>query len=501
MNDFLHEHEDEVPGTDHSVEDYASAFASEVIRLTSVGIDIGSTTTHLIFSHIVLQRLGLALSSRFCPVARDIIYESRILLTPYIDINTLDAEGLSSFISETYDSAGIDPETIDTGAVICTGEATRKENAEAIVSLFSKQAGKFVCATAGPNLEAVMAAQGSAAVKRSRDGTTVMNVDVGGGTSKVAIARDGSIVDTAAINVGARLIAMDEDGRIVRMEEAGRLVAEECGLNLGFGDKIGVEEKDQMARVLASVLFDRLGRRPPSLLGEKLMITPPLSYSGKIDVLMFSGGVSEYIYGREDMDYGDLGINLAGEIRQLAARWSGASTLEEPQQRLRATVIGASQYTVQVSGSTIFVPQNNILPLRNLPVLSPGMGVGQFTPDTIQSAIQRSLRQFDLVEGSQSLAFMFNWSLEPSHELLSIFARGIKSALKNTISKGMPIVLVFNTDVAKSIGYILSHELAIGDNVISVDGIDLQEFDYIDIGEELPPSGAVPVVIKSLVFR
>jgi ethanolamine utilization protein EutA len=346
-----------------------------------------------------------------------------------------------------------------------------------------------------------MAAQGSAAVKRSRNGTTVMNVDVGGGTSKVAIVRDESIVDTAATNVGARLIAVDEDGRIVRMEEAGRLVVEECGLGLGPGDKIGVKEKVQMTRFLAGVLFDLLERRHPSPLGEKLMITSPLSYSGKIDVLMFSGGVSEYIYGREDRDYGDLGINLAGEIRQLATRWSGAGTLEEPQQRLRATVIGASQYTVQVSGSTIFVPQNNILPLRNLPVLSPGMGVGQFTPDIIQSAIQRSLRQFDLVEGNQPLAFMFNWSLEPSHEFLSIFARGIKSALKNTISKGMPIVLVFNTDVAKSIGYILSRELAIGDNVISIDGIDLREFDYIDIGEELPLSGAVPVVIKSLVFR
>ncbi len=500
MNDFLHDHGEEGQHVSPYSEEH-SVWATEIIKLKSVGIDIGSTTTHLMFSNIVFQRLGVSLSSRFRPVTRDIVYESAILLTPYSDINTLDTERLSSFILETYDNAHMDAEAIDTGAVICTGEATRKENAEAIVSLFSKEAGKFVCATAGPNLEAIMAAQGSGAVQRSRDGITVMNVDVGGGTSKVAIAKGGSIINTAAINVGARLIAMDKDGRVVCMEDAGRLVAEQCSLNLRVGDKIGAEEKGQMAKVLAEVLFDLLEGRPPSPLGARLMITPLLSYSGKINTLMFSGGVSEYIYGREHKDYGDLGIYLASEIRQLATRGGAIGTVEEPLHRLRATVIGASQYTVQVSGSTIFVSKNNILPLRNLQVLTPRIGERRPTPESVQSAIQQSLHQFDLVEGDKPLAFMFNWSLEPSYKLMSIFAHGMRSALKNTIDRSMPIVLVFNSDVGKSIGYILSHQLAIAENVISIDGIDLQEFDYIDIGEELPPSGAVPVVIKSLVFR
>jgi len=134
-------------------------------------------------------------------------------------------------------------------------------------------------------------------------------------------------------------------------------------------------------------------------------------------------------------------------------------------------------------------------------VLAPGIAQRQLTPESVQLAIQRALYKFDLIEGEKPLAFMFNWALEPSYELMDIFARGISLALKNSIDCGLPIVLVFNSDVGKSLGHILSHQLAIANNVISIDGIDLQEFDYIDIGEVLAPSGAVPVVIKSLVFR
>jgi ethanolamine utilization protein EutA len=235
-----HEHED----ISLSEEEQHLAWKTERVELKSVGIDIGSTTSHLIFSNIVLRRQGWKLSSRFEVVKRETIHESEIILTPFIGGTTIDREPLSSFISETYTKAKINPEDIDTGVVITTGEAVRKENAEAIASLFSQEAGKFVSVSAGPSLEASLAAYGSAAVEKSAQGrTTVMNVDIGGGTSKIAIVRNGEIIDTAAISVGARLIVLDEGKHIVRIEDSGRLVIEAAGLDLNIGDEIRAEEE------------------------------------------------------------------------------------------------------------------------------------------------------------------------------------------------------------------------------------------------------------------
>jgi len=500
MNDVEfhgHEHEDiaRMPTAgEHPV------WAEERIELKSVGIDIGSSTSHLMFSRIVLRRRGLLLSSQYQVVSREVTYKSGILLTPFIAGTTIATEPLSSFISQAYNEARVDPKGIDTGAVIITGDAARRENAEAIAALFSKEAGKFVCATAGPNLEARMAAYGSGAVDRSRGGVTVMNVDVGGGTSKIAIVRDGSVIETAAINVGARLIVVDEARRLVRIEEAARLVLDDIKLNLRVGDQIQPREEHEIAKVLASSLFEVLERKPLSPLCQKLMITPPLSSTGKIDVVMFSGGVSEYIYGNEDKDYGDLGNILALEIRQRASHPEFGISMEKPAERIRATVIGASQYTVQVSGSTIFISKDGILPLRNLQVVSPRIEDSEISPESVESAIEASFHHFDMGVGEKPVALALHWPLGPSYHLLKALALGIASALKKAIENKKPLVLVFDTDVGRLVGNILAEELLVGCDIVSIDGIELQDFDYIEIGQELPNVSAVPVVIKSLIF-
>ncbi len=194
------------------------AWNPDLMELTSVGIDIGSSTSHLMFSRLLLQRRSLELSSRFEVAEREILFRSPILLTPYQDKDTIDTDALAQFIASSYAEAGIESSQVDTGAVICTGEAVKKKNADAIVRLFADQGGRFVCATAGPNLEAVLAAHGSGAVDRSHD-NTVINVDLGGGTCKLAVVKNGTIVETAAINVGSRLVAWDAQGRVNRIEE------------------------------------------------------------------------------------------------------------------------------------------------------------------------------------------------------------------------------------------------------------------------------------------
>src|SRR5499433_1417681 len=218
-----------------------SLVEEDEIVVLSVGVDIGSSTSHLVFSRIVLERLD----SRYVVTKRESFYQSDILLTPYSaeGEETIDAAALGAFIEQQYKDAKVDPDEIDTGALILTGVAVRRTNARAIGELFARQAGKMVAVSAGDSLETVMAAYGSGAVARSiRDQCTVMNIDVGGGTSKIAACADGKVIDVAAVDVGARLVCLEPDGRIVRVEEAGRRYGLELGLELKPGGMLTLDQ-------------------------------------------------------------------------------------------------------------------------------------------------------------------------------------------------------------------------------------------------------------------
>src|SRR5208282_2750956 len=196
------------------------------ICVLSVGVDIGSSTSHLVFSRIVLERLD----SRYVVTQRETFYQSDILLTPYSSEEAIDADALGAFFEKQYENAMIDPDEIDAGALILTGVAVRRSNARKIGELFARQAGKLVAVSAGDNLETVMAAYGSGAVARSiRDNGAVMNVDVGGGTAKIAVCREGRVDAITAVDVGARLVCTDAEGRITRLEEAGRRFGKDLG--------------------------------------------------------------------------------------------------------------------------------------------------------------------------------------------------------------------------------------------------------------------------------
>jgi len=507
---LFHEgHEDE----DDEHEDIASMpmdedhpmWRSERIALTSVGIDIGSSTSHLIFSRLILRRQGIALSSRFVVVKREILSESPILLTPYADKTTIDTEKLGEFIHEAYQRARLTPKDIDTGAVIVTGEAAKKKNAEAIAALFSAQAGKFVCATAGHNLEAILSAYGSGAVAMTLNeggDFTVMNVDVGGGTSKISIVKEGRVIDTAALEVGARLVALDENGRINRLEDAVLKIGKAAGVDLSLGGSLTESNKEKMARVLCDCLFEVLERGSLSPLTQSLMLTPEVAFKERIDAVMFSGGVSEFIYGFEKRDLGDLGNQFGRTVRERASKLAGGIPVRLADVRIRATVIGASQYTVQVSGSTIFLSHPDLLPLRNLQVITPEIPQKEpLLSADVKSAIEKALQRFDIQDGDRAAALAIHWELGPSYPLIRTLAEGVTSAMKEHIHRGQPLVLVFDADIAKLVGNIIEKELLPGSGIISIDGVDLKDFDFVDIGEELPDAKAVPVVIKSLIFR
>jgi ethanolamine utilization protein EutA len=505
----LHEgHEDEYGEDEDGLpadEDHPM-WRSERIVLNSVGIDIGSSTSHLIFSRLTLRRQGIALSSRFVVINREIIHESPILLTPYIDKTTIDTNKLGDFIHESYRNAGLTPEDIDTGAIIVTGEAAKKKNAEAIAALFSAQAGKFVCATAGHNLEAILASYGSGAVHMTyHEGGdfTVMNVDVGGGTSKIAIVQQGKVVDTCALEIGARLVAMDESGKINRLEDTALKVAKMAGISLSLGGIMTDADKEKFSQVLCDSLFEVLERGKLSPQVQDLLLTPNIEFKDRIHAIMFSGGVSEFVYGYEKRNLGDLGIQFGRRVRERVNKLGGGNIPLRPADvRIRATVIGASQYTVQVSGNTIYLSHPDLLPLRNLQVLTPEFAQTEaVTAAEIKASVDKALQRFDIQDGDRAVALAIRWELGPSYPLIRTLAEGLVGAMREHVDKGQPLVLVFDADIAKLMGNIIERELLPGAGIISIDGIDLKDFDFVDIGQELPDAKAVPVVIKSLIFR
>jgi ethanolamine utilization protein EutA len=492
------EHEHEMASEYERIHGLRFVEGQETFDLNSVGIDIGSSTSHLMFSQLTLMRIGGALSSRFEIVQRDVTYASPILLTPYVDGTTIDVQALGQFIGESYAAAGVERDGVDAGAVIATGEAAKKENAEAIVALFAEQAGKFVCATAGPNLEALMAAYGSGSVDLSRStGRTVLNVDVGGGTTKLSLVQKGEVVETAAINVGARLVAMDEGGRVTRIEDAARIAARAAGVHFAMGQRFSAESQKALAEHLADCLLEAIERKGFSPLAEDLLVTPPLQYAGPIDVITCSGGTSEYIVGEETRSFGDLGPLLGAAVRRRLDRLD--IEIAPSVARIRATAIGAAQYTLQVSGTTIYVTDAALLPLHNLQVLAPHLP-DEITAEGVADAVRSALRRGDVTDADQPIALAIGWDREPAYRLLRALADGVVAGLGDLVDK-QPIVLAFDGDVGGMVGSILAEEVRPGARVVSVDELTLSDFDYIDVGAEIKHVQAVPVIIKSLVFR
>ena len=470
---------------------------TEETTLTSVGVDIGSATTHLVFSSVVMEQRD----GRYEVADRAVLFDSDILLTPYSDEDTIDADALGEFIAEQYRAASLTPDDIDTGALILTGVAVRRQNARAIGELFAVETGKFVSVSAGDHLEAAMTAYGSGATLNSElTGATVMNIDIGGGTTKIAICAAGKIVDLTALDIGARLIALDAEGRISRIEKAGKRLAAEIGLDLEPGMALTREQHEALANRMADRLMEVISFDTLSPGTEALMRLPPITWRGRIDVVTFSGGVSEFIYGHDDRNFGDLGPALGKAIHSRVTQ--AGFLIMEPVEGIRATVVGASQYTIQLSGTTIFVTPEDILPLRNVPVIAPDFALGDEKLDIagIAKAIGEALLRFDLADGEKPVAVCFDWLGSASYRRAHDFLQGVTQGLSHLLSSGHPLVLVCEGDIGKMFGLHAAEELKIAAPIVSIDGIALEAFDFIDIGAMLPGSGAVPVVIKSLLF-
>jgi len=473
------------------------------VTLVTVGIDIGSSGTQVIFSRINLRRYGEDLTSRYYVVSRETLFQSPVALTPYSSDERIDDAGLGAIIDEAYAAAGVKPQDIDTGVVILTGEALRRENAEAIAALLAEQRGDFVTATAGHHMESMLAAYGSGASKLSYDeGKRILNVDIGGGTTKLGIVENGNVTATAALHIGGRLQVVDDIGRIVRLDPAGKFHARQAGFYWSRGDVLSPAQLDKVAASMADLLVAALTQRPVPHAVEHLYLTDPIAEFGRIDGVMFSGGVGEYVYGREDRDFGDMGRRLGRVIRSRIDSGALPWPLLPAGECIRATALGASEYSVQLSGNTSYITKpGELLPRRNLQVLQPSYVCEEsIDADKLAKAIRAHFTAFDLIEGEGEVALALRWQGAPSYERILAFAEGIRHGLATTIERRQPLYIMLDGDVAQTLGAILREELLVESEILAIDGLVLRDFDYIDLGRIRMPSFTVPVTIKSLLF-
>ncbi|MHA2208906.1 MAG: ethanolamine ammonia-lyase reactivating factor EutA [Candidatus Thorarchaeota archaeon] len=475
--------------------------STENLELLSVGIDIGSSTSHLVFSRLSLnrERSFLNPTNRFMLIDREIIYESEIIFTPLLDRYTIDIESIIKFCEEEYRKAGITPEMVESGAVVVTGETAKKENAAEIVRRLSSESGKFVSAAAGPNYESVLGAMGSGIVDLSRETRrTIMNVDIGGGTSNLAITSNGNVLSTACINVGGRLLGIDKDFKIWRIDEPTNFLMQELGMNYQLGEIILQKDARLIAQEYAKALLEVMRGAAISRIAKELMMTDDLDFSFTVDEYSFSGGIAEIYYGGEET-YDDIGRMLAEAIKSLVEE-SGMRVVE-PENKIRATVIGAGAFTLSVSGSTCYFDTSIEFPITNVPVLPINVTTENYRPGIVEEEVARAYTQHDLQEGEEVVALYFKDSLYRSYAWLQEFVRAIENALPKTVASKTMIILLFESDIGKMVGLATRRETAIQHNLISLDELHLEEGDWIDIGAPLHSGQIFPVTVKSLVFN
>lgn len=442
--------------------------------LLSVGLDVGTTTTQMVVSQLQIENRSSGFSVPEMQITeRKILYRSPVYETPLVEEKLADGERIRVIVEEEYRKAGISREKVDTGAVIITGETSRKENARIVLDALAELAGDFVVATAGPDLESRLAAKGAGAVEYSRrTGKTVLHMDIGGGTSNLALIRDGKIERTGCLNVGGRLVKFSREGAVRYLSPVlSGLVSWQTGECPSRGSR------EDLAALLTRALEMAAGRREKTGLLDKLMTEEtrnPWQPPGEGVVVSFSGGVADCI--RDDFPefaFEDLGPRLGKSIRQ-SSLCGEAYILG--QETIRATVIGAGCHSTQLSGSTVY-HQNVAFPLKNLQVTQ--------VPDLLSPG--------ESLENQEEPAVLALPEAENlTYPEVTRMAQAILSRTKP------PIFLCMQQDMAKALGQALALGLPKDAPVLCIDRIRVGEGDYLDIAA--PVAGAIPVAVKTLVF-
>ena len=478
-------------------------FMADSRDLLSVGVDVGTTTTQIVFSRLNLQDVSRpGQIPRIDITDRKVIYQSPIMFTPLIDSQTIDADRLNQIVRLEYAAAGVNPNQVETGAVIITGETAKKKNADEILRALSGLAGGFVVSVAGPNVESLIAGKGAGAAEYSQKNyATVTNVDIGGGSANSATFRVGNLIGAAAMNYGGRVLEIENStGRVRHIAEPAKYILNDIGLRLDIGDSPSLEELRRFTDRMADLTVELIeGTSSP--LAEKIYLTPPVGASGKGSVLMFSGGVGHYYYNpipidsvRDTTRHDDVGPLLADSLHRHAVL--SAYMIVPPAETVRATVLGASTQTVTLSGSTIWA-ESEILPLKNVPVTRPALPAS-LEPASVSRSIAEAVARWDVNLATDPFAVALELDQPLDYELLPQLAAGLNE-FADTMPSNRPLIAIIERDYAQALGQTVKG-LAPARALLVIDQVGLSEGDYIDIGTPLMDGRVVPLSVKTLIF-
>jgi len=476
---------------------------SDARNLLSVGVDVGTTTTQVIFSRLGLKDVArVGQIPRISITDREVIYQSPIVFTPLIDSETIDADKLNQIVRGEYSNAGIDPMQVETGAVIITGETAKKKNADEILRALSGLAGEFVVSVAGPHVESLISGRGAGAAEYSQAHyATVTNVDIGGGSANSVTFQSGNPLSAAAMNYGGRILEVEHgSGRVRHIAEPAKHILADVGLRLEVGDSPTLDVLRRFTDRMADMTLELIeGTSSP--LAQKLYLTPPASVSGKGTVLMFSGGIGHYYYNPLPINsvadatvHDDVGPLLAESLR--AHTVLNAYEIVPPAETLRATVLGAGTQTVTLSGSTIWAEQQ-ILPIKNVPVIRPSLA-SVLEPASVSRAIADAVRRWDVNLATDPFAIALELDRSLDYTLLTQLANGLREFSRN-MPADRPLVVIIERDYAQALGQTLKG-LAPERSLLVIDQVGLSEGDYIDIGTPLMDGRVVPLSVKTLIF-
>lgn len=473
--------------------------------ILSVGIDVGTSTTQVVFSKLQMDNAGGYFSvPRVAIVDKEVVYKSEIYMTPLKTDVLIDTEALRDIVVAEFRKAGYRPEDTDSGAVIITGESARKENSDAVLKSLSDFAGDFVVSAAGPDMESLIAGKGSGAWQYSMDHhCRVANLDIGGGTTNVVLFEDGETLARGCLDIGGRLICMNPQGIITKVSPAAAVMAQAAGVSVSVGDRCDELKLTAVTRQMAAALNAYLGVGTKDIDAILRQIKTPGSSDfpvpEKVQAVFFSGGVADLIY-HESADtwaYGDIGVLLGRAIRE--SRLFTDFQKMEPGETIRATVVGAGTYTTTISGSTITY-SDDIFPLKNIPVikldeeLQEACFAGETEP--VIRRIQWVLGQND----EEHFILAMPGKRNPGYTEMKRAAASIRQIMDRVQPSGEPILLVIESDIAKAMGQMIRQQPDLKRQVVAIDSIHVEDGEYVDMGKPMMNGMVIPVVVKTLIF-
>ncbi|MEB3101613.1 ethanolamine ammonia-lyase reactivating factor EutA [Ferviditalea candida] len=479
--------------------------------MTSVGIDLGTSTTKFIVSRLKISRASGPLSlPRYRITDRELVYRSGIYATPLKNEQEIDMEQTVRILEEEYRKADLRLSEIKSGAVIITGETANKRNAEQFVHYLAERSGDFVVATAGAELEAVLAGKGAGAEERSRHIQEVAaNIDIGGGTANTAFFHRGRCVGTVTFHVGGRLLRIDSAGRITGISKALGDWLEAYGYDLEIGGRVSLAGLQDIADSLCRSMFDYLTGSHKDPTAGLLIVGNELRALPEFAELTVSGGIGDMALLnppanlRQAARYGDFGPVLAQAVRKAAQSYP--FEWRQPAETIRATVIGAGMQTTELSGSTVFVDAS-LLPVRNLPVLRLELGEHHLRqPELLRSLLQRELELgADWYSSGDDavppFAVLIAGLAYCSYSELQMLAEQLSEAYRERFPYTRILAVIAENDMAKALGHALHIRCGGELRILSIDQITAQHGDYLDLGEQLA-GGMLPVIVKTLVFH